>query len=214
MKFFVNLFITLFLFTLSQPAFCQKLPAYAEWYQGTINEYPAYKDYFEEYTSRLYDNLKIKENFPWYTTLGVDYYYTINKDGSISDFEIYSSFGEDIEYVNKYFHPITYYGLANYSKKYEEYVKKVIYENPPKPFPKEIEYDKMNVELQITVEPKNKKESDYQHKEFKKYYNIEKNNLDICAFDMNGGNSISYGPQMKTSKYIPPTWDIKIFKFR
>lgn len=214
MKFFVKLFITLFLFTLSQPAFCQKLPPYANWYQGTINEYPAYKDYFEEYTSRLYDNLKIKENFPWYTTLGVDYYYTINKDGSISDFKIYTACDEYIEYTNKFIHPLTYSGLVKYSRKFEDYVKKVIYENPPKPFPKEIDYEKMNVELEIMIKPINKKEIKYLHKDYWRYQKINKNKTDICAFDMNGGNTTTYNTSKKTYKYIPPNWDIKIFKFR
>lgn len=213
MKFFVKIFITLFLFTISQPAFCQKLPPYANWYQGTINEYPAYKDYFEEYTSRLYDNLKIKENFPWYTSFGLELNYTINKDGSISDYEIYTSCDENIEYLNKYFHPLIYLGLRKYSRKFEEYAKKIIYNNPPKPFPKEIEYEKMNIQLDISIEPNVKKEKYYAHNEYINYFHINKNN-DVCIFNMNGGNTTTYNTFTKTSKFIPPTWDLKILLYR
>ena len=209
MKFF-QIFLLAVSIAFGNIAFAQKLPSVHDWYtkQYIRKDYTLFTDYIEEYASRLYDNLEIKKNFPWYAELGVKYEYYINKDGSISNIKMYSTFGDNLEYINKYIHPIEYYSLQRYSKNFEDYIKKVILENPPNPFPHGFDYDNIKIEFQVAQKPK--RESKYQHKEFNYYFNIDKKNIDLCAFNMNGGNTLTADKK----RFIPPQWDIKIIKFR
>ena len=182
MKFF-QIFLLTVLIAFGNIAFAQKLPILQYWPDPEIrNNCQSYIDYFDKYSSQLYDNLKIKENVPFYATLCLIYYYSINKDGSISDIKIYRAADEYIKYVNKFINPVEYYYTKKYSRSFEDYVKKVILENPPEPFPQDFEYDSFKIEIEVVLE--NKKESKRAHKEFNYYFNIDKKNIDLCAFNM------------------------------
>ena len=209
MKFF-QIFLLAVSIAFGNIAFAQKLPSVHDWFtkQYIRKDYTLFTDYIEEYASRLYDNLEIKENFPWYANLGLRYDYYINKDGSISNFKIYRAADEYIEYINRYTNPVEYYYTKKYSRSFEDYVKKVILENPPEPFPQDFEYDSFKIEIEVVLE--NKKESKLAHKEFNYYFNIDKKNIDLCAFNMNGGNTLTADKK----RFVPPHWAIKIIKFR
>ena len=120
MKFF-QIFLLAVSIAFGNIAFAQKLPSFHDWYTKPQirKNYQVYTNYIEEYTSRLYDNLKIRENFPWYAELGVRYDYYIDKDGSISNFKIYRAADEYIEYINKYINPVEYYCTKKYSRSFE-----------------------------------------------------------------------------------------------
>ena len=210
MKFF-QIFLLAVSIAFGNIAFAQKLPSFHDWYTKPQirKNYQVYTNYIEEYTSRLYDNLKIRENFPWYAELGVRYDYYIDKDGSISNFKIYRAADEYIEYVNKYINPVEYYYTKKYSRSFEDYVKKVILENPPEPFPQDFEYDKITIRLSVQAGPFWLGLSNDYKKAFKKDFNIYKNDRNICAHDFSGGSSFT-----SKKRFVPPQWDITIIKLK
>ncbi|MFR1672839.1 MAG: hypothetical protein ACLSWI_07855 [Candidatus Gastranaerophilaceae bacterium] len=209
MKFF-QIFLLTILIAFGNIAFAQKLPILQYWPDPEIrNNCQSYIDYFDKYSSQLYDNLKIKENVPFYATLCLTYYYSINKDGSISDIKIYTAADEYIEYVNKYINPVEYYYTKKYSRSFEDYVKKVILENPPEPFPQDFEYDKITIRLSVQAGPFWLGLSNDYKKAFKKDFNIYKNDRNICAHDFSGGSSFT-----SKKRFVPPQWDITIIKLK
>lgn len=210
MKHFIKFLILFSVFILSNCAFAQEYQNFKLWqnYKGTPEQSVIINEYIIDYTSTLYDKLDIIEGFPKLGVLWVGYDYYIHKDGTISNFQKDVFVMEDrIDDINKYLHPFDYYTAKNYDKKFEEYVKKIIMENPPKPFPKEIDYDVMWITLEVKRQPLAFHESRRLRKDFSNASFIEKKKFDYCAYYTQGGDFMS------RKKYIPPNWHIGIVKF-
>lgn len=211
MKHFINFLILFSVFILPNCAFAQEYQNFKLWqnYKGTPEQSVIINEYIIDYTSTLYDKLDIIEGFPKLGVLWVGYDYYIHRDGTISNFSMYWNVMEErIDDINKYLHPFDYYAIKNYDKKFEEYVKKIIIDNPPKPFPKEIDYDVMWITLEVKRQPLAFHESRRLRKNFSYAYFIDKKKFDHCSFNTGSGDFFS-----KSGRYIPPRWKVGIVKF-
>ena len=135
MKKIINLILFL-IFLTSGFAYAEKLPPQQYRYKFSQESNPVLYKYLENYQNQLYDAFdtgKFREK-EW----GISYIYTINKDGSISDF---------IEYDNL--------------SKPELYVRQVILDNPPPPFPANLEAEKIRIRTSLYKTPYDEKDVEY-----------------------------------------------------
>lgn len=111
-------------FTGYNTALAEKLPQkYSSIKFSQINN-PSWYKYMSEYRDQLYGAFepnKFREK-KW----GQIYIYTIHKGGKITDIKNYSEMDE-----------------------YDKYIKQVILDNPPPPFPKELEEDNVRIETSL-----------------------------------------------------------------
>ena len=80
-----------------------------------INNIPEYKEYFEEYAQRLYENFQPQKHFIRGIYRGDNFYFTIKRDGTV-------------ENIDNFF----------YDNKFTKYCYKVIQETKADPFPEAI----------------------------------------------------------------------------
>lgn len=102
------------------------LSCYADMRDTTeIDSIKEYKEYFEEYAERLYENFHPEKRF--FFGQGNFFYFFINRDGNIEHLE---TFFKD--------------------NRFSRYGKKVILNTPAYPFPEEIKDDKIFVYMDMT----------------------------------------------------------------
>ena len=117
-----NFIALIFIFILGmQTAFAETLPPKG-YYDVTPENYPVLFGYLEDYANKLFEDYN--PGILWAYHGGGVGTYTINKDGTISDIP---------EYLDD--HVCT------------RYLKKLILKTTPPPFPKELEADKIKIQL-------------------------------------------------------------------
>ena len=72
----------------------------------------------------------------------------------------------------------------------------------------------MSISLEITHRNYSIFKINEMRKEFKYDFNIHKDNSSICAYNYNGGNTTTHNIGDNTTKFVPPYWEIKIYKFK
>lgn len=123
MRFFIKFFFCFILM------FCLGLKSSADSVEiidkTEVNTIKEYKEYFDDYAKRLYENYK-PEKKHFFFVQGNFFYLFINRDGTI----------EHLNTVLK-------------ENRFSRYVKKVILETPAYPFPEQIKDDKIFVHISI-----------------------------------------------------------------
>lgn len=195
----IALIITL-TFAGTNAAYSKKLPKMVRTYNAA--DYPEYEEYFSEYQKQLDKAFTPEKYFSKKADFYMTYRYTISSTGEITDmlpyFRSYNwQRADEFYYPGQYLHPWYFKALAKEMPKFEEYVKEIILNNPPKPFPKEFEYDSFRMEVCFNYMPKLAR------------FHISRAfvpaEIQVSKFD---GDESTGGD----GRYIPPEWKLDIYR--
>ncbi len=159
-------------------------------------DYPEYENYFKAYQKQLEDAFTPEKFFTKRTDYAIQYVFKIRSDGSIVEepqaswalcYPGYYSPGE-------YTHPIYHRLMQKNMPKFIEYVKEIIINNPPPPFPEGVDYLEFWIDVYFHYYPK-----------------LSKHNVESFKND----KKVIYHRQSTlgaTKLYVPPQWIIIIYK--
>lgn len=177
--------------------YAKQMPHMFEYYKNK-KDYPEYEAYMQEYYDTLNKAFQPEKYFTRLTDLQNVHTYQITKDGKITDFSVYEGACENPEYVSWILHPLYKYLMIKNCQRYDEYVKGIIYNNPPKPFPKEVEYEAFDIHIYFAACPHYKGNLEEEHY------------LQKSKFVLQGGNSWGY----RHTHFTPPEWRVNILRLK
>lgn len=119
------------------PCFAEEEKLYPEDLM-TKQELTVYEQYLKDYAEQIEKIFTPEKNFPQKgMDLDLSIFFYIQPDGSIRLTEYIYNYSEDASHGDPFwlFHIIYYARLTSLSRKYEQYIKDMLVNNPAKPFP-------------------------------------------------------------------------------
>ncbi len=121
------------------PCFAEEEKLYPEDLM-TKQELTVYEQYLKDYAEQIEKIFTPEKNFPQkQMDLYISIWFYIQPDGSIRLTEDISNYSERASHGDPFwpFHMIYYARLTSLSRKYEQYIKDMLVNNPAKPFPED-----------------------------------------------------------------------------
>ncbi len=162
----------------------------------TPQDYPEYDKYFKSYQKQLEDAFTPEKFFSKKTDYAIYLTFKIRSDGTLVNEpqRYWAICYPDCYSPGEFTHPIYHRLMQKYMPKFTEYVKEIITNNPPPPFPESIDYDEFWIIVCFHYYPK-----------------LSRHYVESLKYD----KKVIYHTTSTlgaTYLYVPPEWIITIYK--